>query len=777
MTVSSGVATPLPWLILTDGLYLLFYLLLAVAALTAPHRENGAAAPRFGLETLGLTVSMCGFLAYFVLVPSYVDVERYRSWLPSMYLFLVLDLMLVFYYARLYRDARCSRWRSLYGALIIAPVLWAGLDLVECLDYAGALELPGAGPFDLLWNSPLMALVAASRLRRADLVPDVAAAREDPPSKRRRLANVALVSTVTFPLLHLVFSSSGLVDPGMREAREYVVLGSVIVLGALAALEGSQMMRMRLGEQMRRRRAEGALRESEARYRKLVENAPEAIVVLDIESGKFVDFNVQALDLFQVSREELRRLGPMLPSPPVQPDETPSALSWMAHVERARRGDNPSFEWVHRSSSGEEIYCEVFLTALTANGKPQVRGSIIDVSDRVAMRDQLRQSQRLESIGRLAGGIAHDFNNLLTVITGYCDLALARVDLDGELRGELEQIRASGDRAATLTSQLLAFSRRQVMKLQPFDLNEVVEEMSEMLKLLVGEDVAVETDLDPAMKSIVADAGQVEQAVVNLVANGRDAMPDGGTIAIETSVVELETGFERGADTVPAGCYGRLAVRDTGKGMSSVTAKKVFEPFFTTKPRGQGTGLGLAMVYGVVTQSGGYVTVDSRPGEGATFALHFPLAAQGSARRPGREVETPQAVGCETVLIIEDEKAVRELLRVGLTSLGFRVLVAADAREAVDLVATGGSEIDLVVSDVVLPGESGPDAVERIKEILPEIRVIFVSGYADDLIAGKGELDASAPFLQKPFTASQIAELIRDTLDRPAESRASAASC
>jgi len=754
----------LSWLVMTDLLYLVFYSLMAIAALSPPDRRSAGPRGLASVETPGLALSLLGLLAYFVLVPSNFASETYRSWLPSMYLFEVLDILLLFLFGRLIRSAECPRWRALYWLIFGAVTTWATLDAVEALDHGGWISLPEAGAVDLLWTLPVAVLVVASRVHAVSpgaTVEEMAGSQAVVP----KLANLALASAIAFPLVHLLLSSFGIVDPALQGPREVVVLASVVGLGVVAFLERAQVQRVRWREQRTREAVEAALRESEARYRLLVENAPEAIVIFDPESEVFVDANPRALDLFKLSLEELMTCGPGDLSPAVQPDGRPSAELESAQLELCLAGENLSFEWLSRNALGEDVFCEVFLTSYDLQERRLVRGCLIDITSEVAMREQLRQSQRMESIGQLAGGVAHDFNNLLTVITGYCDLALGRPGLDSGLRRDIGEVRSAGDSATALTSQLLAFSRRQVLRLEPIDLNQVVEDMREMLARLVGEDLKIVVELDPSMREVLADQGQVEQTLMNLAANARDAMPVGGLLALETSIVEVLEGAEPTPDAVP-GLYGQLTVSDTGLGMDPATRERVFEPFFTTKGLGHGTGLGLATVYGIVAQTGGFIEVDSGLGEGSRFAVHFPLASDGGGVNAGLRAEPMAPKGRETVLLVEDERAVRDLLCLGLESFGYRVLAAADGEAALEICSRLGDRgADILVTDVVLPGKNGPEVAGEILALQPRIRVIYISGYTDDLLARKGETAEGDSFLQKPFTALKLANEIRSVLD------------
>lgn len=752
----------LGWPMLIDGLYLGFYLLLAIAALSPADRSPMGSRHLLWAELLGLSLTLLGALTYFVFVPSALASETYLSWLPSMYLFQAMDLLLLFLFFKLIRDTDSAPWRAVYSMLLGAVFGWAALDFFEILHIAGWVDLPAAGLFDAFWCLPIATVVAASRA--SGYVARASQAEGTVTRVAPRLANVALVGTIAFPLGHLLLSSFGLVDPSLRLAREVVVLVWVVALGMVAYFERVEGQKVRWREQRRREEAEQALRESETRYRQLVEHAPEAIVILDPQTGRFVDANSRAVEMLKVDREELLELGPVDFSPEFQPDGARSADAAPEYIRRSLEGENPSFEWVHRDSRGEDIYCEVFLSSYPWGGRDLVRGSMIDVTDKVALREQLRQTQRMESIGQLAGGVAHDFNNLLTVITGYCDLALGRPGLDPGLRRDIEEVRSAGDSASALTSQLLAFSRRQVLRLEPVDLNSVVEGMREMLGRLVGEDQRLEVKLAPDMRRILADEGQVEQTLMNLAANARDAMPSGGLISLETEVIEVVE--DEMATAAEPGLYGRLTVSDTGSGMDAATRERVFEPFFTTKSLGHGTGLGLATVYGIVAQSGGFIEVESTPGKGSKFLVHFPLAGEREvATRPATRPAREGSSGAETVLLVEDEKAVRDFLYAGLDGLGYRVLTAADGEGAIETVGRlGDAELDVVVCDVVLPGKNGPDVVREIRRVRPDVAVVFISGYTDDLLARKGEIAKGDLFLQKPFTASRLAEEIRSAL-------------
>ncbi|HTM00612.1 MAG TPA: PAS domain-containing protein [Candidatus Omnitrophota bacterium] len=383
--------------------------------------------------------------------------------------------------------------------------------------------------------------------------------------------------------------------------------------------------------------------------------------------------------------------------------------------------------------------------------------------------EKLRHAQRLESVGSLAGGVAHDFNNLLTAMFGHLKFLRDKLGASEELRAEVEAVEHAANRAATLTRQLLAFSRKQVLQLRAVDLNAVVSGMEPMLKRLIGEDVELVTRLDAERPWIRADAGQVEQVVINLVVNARDAMPGGGRLALGTRDVASGAGPQAGEgagrpEPLRTGSYVSLIVSDSGLGMDAATLERAFEPFFTTKPVGEGTGLGLSTVYGIVKQSEGEVFVASAPGEGATFTIYFP-SAQAPASEEPRPVAIPGLTpGHETILLVEDETMVRDLFRDVLEASGYRVLEAANGIEALEVVSRFAQEIDLLVTDVIMPGMAGGELVRRMAEVRPATKVLYVSGYTDDALVRRGVIEAGVSFLQKPCMPDELSRVVRQIL-------------
>ena len=389
----------------------------------------------------------------------------------------------------------------------------------------------------------------------------------------------------------------------------------------------------------------------------------------------------------------------------------------------------------------------------------------VDRKERGYLEEQLLQAQKMEAIGLLAGGIAHDFNNLLTVISGYSQLALDRMPADDPVRAYLAQIKSAGDRAAALTRQLLAFSRKQVMEPQVLDLNEVLTGINKMLQRLIREDIELVSVGFPELARVRADPGQIEQVIMNLVVNARDAMPQGGRLTLETANVDLDSDHPGSHPVVPPGHYVMLAVSDTGIGMSAEVKSRIFEPFFTTKEHGKGTGLGLATVYGIVKQSGGFIWVYSEPGKGTAFKIYLPRTEMPGEKLKSAGEGSHAANGTETILLVEDNEAVRNFVYSALESKGYTLLNAGGGEEAVKLIEGHSNPIHLLLTDVVMPRMSSTEIAAFLLQHYPEAKVIYMSGYTDNAIVHHGVLEAGTHFLQKPFTPEALARKIRKVLD------------
>ncbi len=400
-----------------------------------------------------------------------------------------------------------------------------------------------------------------------------------------------------------------------------------------------------------------------------------------------------------------------------------------------------------------------------------------DITDRKKLEEQLRQAQKMEAIGNLAGGIAHDFNNLMTVVTGYSQFVLNKVADESPLRADIEEIKKAGQRAASLTRQLLAFSRRQVLSPELVSLGDVVSNIKEMLKRLIGETIELVVTSGTDLRRVKADPGQIEQIIMNLALNARDAMPDGGKLLIETDNIDLDATYCGQWSDVRPGPHVVLAVSDTGTGMDAETQQHIFEPFFTTKELGRGTGLGLSMVYGIVQQSGGSVRVYSEPGCGATFRILLPEAKEDAAlHKPQKSPDRTQP-GFETVLIAEDEDMVRTLTRRILESHGYRVLEARNGKEALEIAERHVGPLHLLLTDVVMPKMSGKELAQHLQKSRPETKVLYMSGYSENLVSHQGILDAGVALIEKPFAEESLLQRVRAILDGCPSTRFDAHTC
>jgi PAS domain S-box-containing protein len=512
-----------------------------------------------------------------------------------------------------------------------------------------------------------------------------------------------------------------------------------------------------------RKRMEAGLRESEERYRLLFERNL-AGVYRSTADGKLLECNWAFARLLGYA----------------SPAEAMAHPEWWLHDhpgshaefwQRLRKeGSIVNHEGQAQRKDGTPVWVIQNVSLLAdEEGEEMLLGTVFDVTERRRLEEQLLQSQKMEAVGRLAGGIAHDFNNLLTAIAGYSDLLLGELPANDPRRESAVEIREAGRRAAGLTQQLLAFSRRQVLEPRVLDLNAVIAGMEKMLRRVIGEDIELTTALDPDLWRTMADPGQIEQAIVNLAVNARDAMPRGGQLTLETANVTLDDKFAGAYATVQPGPHVMLAVSDTGVGMDAALQSRLFEPFFTTKERGKGTGLGLSTTYGIVKQSGGSIWVYSEPGLGTTFKIYLPRCEEplegGEREAPPLPLELRS--GTETVLLVEDETEVRRLVERLLRMNGYAVIAAASPAEALVAAKTAG-RIDLLVTDVIMPGMNGRQMASALAAERPRMRVLYMSGYTDAAIAQQGILPPGTAFLSKPFTPDVLARKVREVLDGPA---------
>jgi two-component system, cell cycle sensor histidine kinase and response regulator CckA len=555
---------------------------------------------------------------------------------------------------------------------------------------------------------------------------------------------------------------------GIRHQRKDGTIFNVDVVAHDVTWNGRSARLLLAADATERVRAETALRESAERLRLVMRASNDAVYDWDVPSGhvhwtggEIFGYGTAEQD-YEIGWWEAR----------VHPDDRARVE---ATLEAAVAGSAESWTEEYHFLRADGMYAAVLDRGLIVrglDGQPvRMIGCMADLTERRRLEDQLRQSQKMEAVGRLAGGVAHDFNNVLTVVKSFSEFLLEDLDKLDPRRSDVEEIAKAADRAAALTRKLLAFSRKQVMRPEPLDLNSVVVGMEKMLQRLIGEDVRIATVLDPDLLAVEADPSSIEQAILNLAVNARDAMPDGGTLTIRTKNETLDK--TDAAWAIRPGHYAMLSVSDTGHGMDATTQARVFEPFFTTKPQGQGTGLGLAMVYGIVKQSGGHVWVESKPDQGTTFTVYLPQPAEldtaTALRAAPRSAGDPRPAGTqaggETILVVDDEEAVRSSTRRALERAGYTVIPATDGADALRLFTEHDGAVDMVITDVVMPGLGGRELVGRLKIMSPELPVLFLSGYTEEGVRNQGVLEPGAAYLEKPFTSENLLHKVREVLE------------
>jgi PAS domain S-box-containing protein len=634
------------------------------------------------------------------------------------------------------RDARLDRLAKL---LVPALASWCAIDLI---DEGGTLSRRVAEPQDFPFEpeaphaSAIVVRTGEPELLRKVTDDVLFAAARGNAERLTELKALGITSMLTVPLPapEGILGAITLLSTIRTYGREELELASELARRAAAAIETE-------------RTAE--------RYRMLFEASPLPMWVYEAETLRFLAVNDAAVRKYGWTREQFLRMT----IKDIRPQEEIPALLLNVGAGDGFGSPRPD-TWRHRTKDGQLLDVEITAGRIEFDGRRAALVLAHDVSEKMQLQRRLNEAEKMEAVGRLAGGVAHDFNNLLTVIGGYAEILLQQDE-----REELQEIARAAQQASALTRQLLAFSRRQVLHPRVLDLNEIVSSMEGMLQRIIGDDVSVGVKLADGLEHVEADRAQIERVILNLAANARDAMPDGGHLTIEARNVVLDQAYASRTPDAAAGDYVEISVSDTGSGMDEEVRRHLFEPFYTTKPAGQGTGLGLATVFGVVKQSGGGIYVYSEPGRGSTFKIYLPAVAAEGAEAETDGADADARRGTETVMVVEDDAGVRELVRLMLEANGYEVLAVEDAAEALSVCTENPERVHLLLTDVVMPGMNGRVLAERLGEVSPAMRVLFMSGYSDEAVHRHGQITDNAAFLEKPFTERALAHKVREVLD------------